>query len=65
MKNIFKYLSIIIVILFFSGCAEKWLDEPKSTTILLEEQVWNDPKMITSILANLYDRLPVHSQINS
>lgn len=51
--------------LFFSGCAEKWLEEPQSTTNLLPDQVWNDPKMITSILANLYNRLPSHSQINS
>jgi starch-binding outer membrane protein, SusD/RagB family len=65
MKNIVKYLMLIILPLSISGCAEEWLDEPKSTTILLPEQVWNDPKMITSILANLYDRLPIHSAIHS
>jgi len=65
MKSIYKYLLLILLPLYLSGCAEKWLEEPKSTTILLPEQVWNDPKMITSILANLYNRIPMHSAIHS
>ena len=64
MKKI-KYLIIIILSLYLTGCAKQWLEDPISTTILLPEQVWNDPKMITSLLANLYDRLPVHSQIDN
>lgn len=65
MKNIFKFFIILIFFVSFSGCAKKWLEEPKSTTILLPGQVWNDPAMITSLLANYYDRLPVHSQIDN
>jgi hypothetical protein len=65
MKNIFKFIIILIFTVFVTGCAKKWLEEPKSTTILLPEQVWNDPAMITSLLANYYDRLPVHSQIDN
>lgn len=65
MKNIFKFLTIIILTAFFYGCSKKWLEDPKSTTILLPEQVWNDPSMITSLMANFYDRLPVHSQIDN
>lgn len=65
MKNIFKLLIIVILSAFVTGCAEEWLEEPKTTTILLPEQVWNDPLMVTSLLANLYDRIPVHSQIDN
>ena len=65
MKNIVKYLIIIALPLLVTSCAKKWLDDPQSTTILLPSQVWNDPKMITDLLANYYDRIPVHSQIDN
>ena len=65
MKSLFKYLIIIFLSFIFSDCGEKILEDPESTTILLPEQVWNDESMITSLLANYYDRLPVHNQINS
>ena len=64
MKKITKYL--IICLCFFSlfSCDEDLLElQPKS--ILVENQVWNDAKMITSLLANYYNRLPVHSQLES
>lgn len=48
---------ICIVSLILPACEKDWLDrQPKN--IILEEQVWNDPKQILGILANLYDRLP-------
>lgn len=65
MKNILKFLIILIPLFFFTRCGDEFLDQPESTTILLESQVWNDKAMITDLLANLYNRLPVHSQINS
>jgi hypothetical protein len=65
MKNILKYLIILITALFFTRCGDKFLDQPVSTTILLESQVWNDKAMITDLLANLYNRLPSHSNIYS
>jgi len=65
MKNIFKCLLIIVFLITLTQCGERQLDEPVTTTILLPSQVWNDESMITSLLANLYNRLPVHSQINS
>ncbi len=42
----------------FNGCKEDdWLQrEPKD--IVSDEQVWNDPIMITALLGNFYDRLP-------
>ena len=65
MKNIIRSISIIILATFFTGCAEKWLEDPKSYTLLLPDQVWNDQKMITSLLANYYNRLPIHSAIHT
>jgi hypothetical protein len=57
-----KYISSILVICLYllPGCKKDWLErQPKN--ILLEEQVWNDPKQIVALLANFYDRLPVQS----
>jgi len=39
----------------FTGC-EKWLDR-EPTEILLEHEVWEDPELAKSVLANLYNRL--------
>src|SRR5690348_5907530 len=57
-----KYIGIILVICLYllPACKKDWLErQPKN--ILLEEQVWNDPKQIVALLANFYDRLPVQS----
>lgn len=56
--NIFVSASMLV----FAGCND-WL-ERKPQNIILEEQVWNDPKMITGLLANYYDRLPYHTDLN-
>lgn len=43
--------------LTLAGCVDDWLNtEPQ--TILTDEQVWNDPNLIISVLGDLYDRLP-------
>ena len=65
MNNLSKCLIILFLSLFLNDCGEKVLNDPVPTTILLSEQVWNDEKMILSLLANYYARLPFHSQINS
>lgn len=54
-KNILKSMGAVVLIMLLLGC-EKWLDR-QPTEILLDEQVWNDPKMAQSVLANLYNRL--------
>jgi len=54
-KNILKGMGAAILVMQLLGC-EKWLDR-KPTEILLDEQVWSDPKMARSVLANLYNRL--------
>ena len=55
MKNILKYLLSTVLLVNLSAC-EDWL-EREPTEILLNDQVWSDPKMATSVLANLYNRL--------
>lgn len=44
-----------MLVMQLSGC-EKWLDR-NPTDILLDEQVWGDPRMARASLANLYNRL--------
>ena len=62
MRKFSKYI-LAFSILTLSGCAEEWLDR-KPQNIILEDQVWNDTKMITGLLANYYDRLPYHTDLN-
>lgn len=57
-----RYIGIILGICLYllPACKKDWLErQPKN--ILLEDQVWNDPKQIVALLANFYDRLPVQS----
>lgn len=61
MKTIHISIAALLLCCCYS-CKKDWL-ERKSRTILLEEQVWNDPKQIVALLANLYDRLPVNTGI--
>jgi starch-binding outer membrane protein, SusD/RagB family len=57
MKTIYKYSLIICCLFSLAACKKGWLDR-KPRNIILEEQVWNDPKQIVGLLANFYDRLP-------
>jgi hypothetical protein len=55
MKKIIKYLLIIVLLFNISAC-EDYLDkEPQE--VLLDHQVWSDPELAISVLANLYNRL--------
>lgn len=56
MKKTYLNFTIILCLALFS-CKKEWLQR-ESKSLILEEQVWNDPKQITSLLANYYDRLP-------
>lgn len=64
MKKIFKYIYLFALSLSLFSCKKDLLDtEPQS--ILTDEQIWNDPKLVTSVLANIYNRLPTYSSISS
>ena len=66
-----KSKSIKIVLLgavltsMLSCCGDSWFErDPKN--ILTNELVWNDPNMIKSQLANLYNRIPqLHGDFNT
>src|SRR5690554_1809860 len=63
---LYKIFALIIVASFLMGCDDdKWLQrDPKN--IITDEQLWNDPALITSMLANYYDRLPhLHGVFNT
>jgi len=64
MPRFTKHIILIFTILILSGCAEEWLDR-KPQNIILEEQIWNDSKLITGLLANYYDRLPAHTSLST
>lgn len=57
-KNYIKiFLLGAAITSLLSSCGDGWFErDPKN--ILTNEQVWNDPAMIKSQLANLYDRIP-------
>lgn len=63
MRSIYKYIVLSACLLSFSSCEkEEWL-EREAPNVIVDEQVWNDSKMITSLLANFYDRLPAHTTL--
>lgn len=63
MKKLSLKIFVSASLLAFAGCND-WL-ERKPQNVILEEQVWNDPKMITGLLANYYDRLPAHTSLTT
>lgn len=61
MNRFHKILTIGLLTTTFTACQKDFL-ERQPPNIILESQVWNDTKLITSLLANYYDRLPAHTQ---
>ncbi len=61
-----RYYFIFILLLLLSfGCKkmeDDWLDKDP-TTVLLTEDVFSDPKLVLSALANLYDRIPEYQEL--
>jgi len=39
--------------------------EREPPSILLDEQVWNDAKLVTGVISNFYDRLPAHTSLTT
>ena len=64
MKNIFRLFILLIVSISSVSCRKDLLDT-ESQTILSDDQIWKDPRMVTSVLANMYNRLPRYSSIIS
>src|SRR6476619_6237908 len=64
MRNLIKYLICCLSILSAVSCKKDWLDR-QSQTILANDQVMNDPKLIVGLLANFYDRIPVDASLTS
>jgi hypothetical protein len=57
MKQLKKLIyASALLILVQAGACKKYLDR-EPTDILLDDQVWSDPKLALSVLANLYSRL--------
>ena len=64
-----KYISLFIVGVLFtsllSSCGDSWFEKDPQN-ILTDEQVWNDPALIKSQLANIYNRMPqLHGDFNT
>lgn len=64
MKFPFKTLTLSAGLLLglATGCQKDFL-ERTPPNIILDSQIWNDPGLITGLLANYYDRLPTHTSI--
>jgi starch-binding outer membrane protein, SusD/RagB family len=64
MKRIYKYILFGACVLSLPSCKDDYL-ELTPPLLVKEEQVWNDPLLITNLLANLYDRLPLNASITN
>ncbi len=65
MKYLFLKISIIVSLFLVSCDHDSWLDRDPQN-IITDDQLWNDLKMIKSLLANYYDRLPsLHGVFNT
>ena len=53
-----RVLVVVGVLLSTSGCTDWLTTEPQ--TILTDEQVWGDPSLVLSVLADYYDRIPIY-----
>jgi hypothetical protein len=62
MKKLAISFTILLCFISFS-CKKDWL-ERQSKTLVVDAQVWNDPKQILALLANYYDRLPTDLGLN-
>lgn len=65
MKLFKRYiLGLALVGVISTSCDSDYLElEPPN--ILLDNQVWNDTKLITGVLSNYYDRLPTHTTLGA
>lgn len=65
MKKIIIAMTAMMTLCSISCDDQDWL-ERDSKTIIVDEQLWNDPQLVSSLLANYYDRLPaLHGVFNT
>lgn len=58
-------IAMFAVSLLNSCNHDDWFDR-ESKTLITDQQLWNDPKLLTSLVANYYDRLPtLHGVFNT
>jgi hypothetical protein len=55
-------LGTVLLLGLSTSCQKDFL-ERTPTRIILDSQLWNDTNLINGLLANYYDRLPVHTTI--
>ena len=60
MKTLYKFTISLLVLHAVAACKSDWLErEPEE--ILTDEQLWNNPQLIISTIADYYSRLPQHT----
>jgi hypothetical protein len=55
-------LGTVLLLGLSTSCQKDFLDRTPPN-IILDAQLWNDANLVTGLLANYYDRLPVHTTI--
>lgn len=64
-RNIKYLLAGALFALTFASCGDSWFEKDPQN-ILTDEQVWSDPALVKSQLANIYNRLPhLHGDFNT
>jgi len=63
MKNILQFFVVTVLAIAVFSCKKDDLLDTEPQTIFTDEQIWKDPKLINSVLANLYDRIPKYASL--
>lgn len=63
MKNILQFFVVAVLTITLFSCKKDDLLDTGPQTIFTDEQIWKDPKLINSVLANLYDRIPKYASL--
>jgi hypothetical protein len=63
MRTSRRFLLGVVVVAWFTGCDDYLTTQPQ--TILTDDQVWTDPRMILSVIADIYSRLPEYEQLDT
>ena len=63
MKKTIRFFVYASLVVAFVSCQKDKLLDTSSQTIFTDDQIWKDPKLITGVLANLYDRLPKYASL--